>query len=57
MTGGTLAILGYVALQLVIGYFASRNIRSERDYLLAGRKLGPGLVFFSVFATWFGAET
>jgi Na+/proline symporter len=54
---GTFAILGYVALQLVIGYFASRNIRSERDYLLAGRKLGPGLVFFSVFATWFGAET
>jgi Na+/proline symporter len=57
VNGGTLAILGYVALQLVIGYFASRNIRSERDYLLAGRKLGPGLVFFSVFATWFGAET
>lgn len=57
VSGGTLAILGYVALQLVIGYFASRNIRSEKDYLLAGRRLGPGLVFFSVFATWFGAET
>ena len=57
MNGGTLAILGYVALQLVIGYVASRSIKNERDYLLAGRKLGPGLVFFSVFATWFGAET
>jgi Na+/proline symporter len=41
----------------VIGYVASRKIKSEQDYLLAGRKLGPGLVFFSVFATWFGAET
>jgi SSS family solute:Na+ symporter len=57
VNGGTFAVLGYVALQLVIGYFASRGIRSEKDYLLAGRKLGPGLVFFSVFATWFGAET
>lgn len=57
MNGQTLAILGYVALQLVIGYFASRGVKNEQDYLLAGRKLGPGLVFFSVFATWFGAET
>ncbi|MGH8627687.1 MAG: sodium:solute symporter family protein, partial [Gammaproteobacteria bacterium] len=35
----------------------SRAASSEQDYLLGGRKLGPGLVLFSVFATWFGAET
>jgi Na+/proline symporter len=29
---------------------------SEADYILAGRRLGTGLVTFSVFATYFGAE-
>lgn len=35
----------------------SRRIRSEDDYLVAGRSLGPVLTAFTVFATWFGAET
>lgn len=50
-------ILLYVLLQLVIGFVVSRAIRSEDDYLLAGRKLGYGLATFSIFATWFGAES
>src|SRR5262249_61572119 len=29
---------------------------SEADYILAGRRLGVGLIAFSVFATYFGAE-
>jgi Na+/proline symporter len=52
-----LAIFGYVALQMVVGVLVSRNIRTESDYLLAGRRLGPMLATFSLFATWFGAET
>jgi Na+/proline symporter len=52
-----LAIFAYVALQMLIGVVVSRNIRTEADYLLAGRRLGPGLATFSLFATWFGAET
>jgi Na+/proline symporter len=35
----------------------SRRIRSEDDYLVAGRSLGYGLAIFTIFATWFGAET
>jgi SSS family transporter len=35
----------------------SRRIASQDDYLLAGRRLGYGLATFSIFATWFGAET
>jgi SSS family transporter len=35
----------------------SRRIRTEDDYLVAGRSLGPTLMAFTVFATWFGAET
>ena len=51
------AILGYLALQFGIGVWASKRIRDEADYLLAGRRLGYPLATFSIFATWFGAET
>jgi Na+/proline symporter len=32
-------------------------MRGENDYLLAGRRFGLGLATFTIFATWFGAET
>lgn len=52
-----LGVLGYVFLQLLVGVWISRRIRTEEDYLLAGRSLGPWLATASIFATWFGAET
>ncbi|MCB1041473.1 MAG: sodium:solute symporter family protein [Acidobacteria bacterium] len=52
-----IVILVYVALQLGIGYWVSKRVATEADYLVAGRSLGFGLTMFSVFATWFGAET
>lgn len=51
------AILGYLALQVGIGVWVARRIHSESDFLLAGRSLGYPLLVFSVFATWFGAES
>jgi Na+/proline symporter len=51
------AVLLYLVAQLAIGVWVSRRIASESDYLLAGRSLGPLLLVFSMFATWFGAET
>ena len=51
-----LAMLCYVLLQFAVGVFVSRRMQTEADYILAGRSLGPTLVIFSVFATWFGAE-
>lgn len=57
MTASFAVILGYVALQLVIAWVVSRQISGEDDYLVAGRSLGPVLCTFSIFATWFGAET
>jgi solute:Na+ symporter, SSS family len=51
------AIFGYLAVMLVIGAWVSRRIRTEGDYLVAGRRLGYPLLTFSIFATWFGAET
>ena len=44
-------------LQFGIGIWVSRRIKTESDYILAGRNLGYGLLTFSIFATWFGAET
>jgi Na+/proline symporter len=52
-----LAIFAYLAVQLGIGVWVSRRIRTEEDYLIAGRRLGYTLATFSMFATWFGAET
>jgi Na+/proline symporter len=50
------AIVAYVLIQFAIGAWVSRRIASADDYILAGRRLSGGLVAFSVFATFFGAE-
>lgn len=57
MSGLSVALIAYVALQLGIGLLVSRRVATESDYLIAGRRLGPLLVSFSMFATWFGAES
>lgn len=50
-------ILAYLILQFGIGIYVSRRIKTESDYIVAGRQLGYGLATFTIFATWFGAET
>lgn len=57
MTPTLSLIAAYMLLQLGIGVWVSRWIETEADYLIAGRKLGYTLLTFSIFATWFGAET
>lgn len=57
MNAITIGIFGYILLQLLIGFIIVRQIRTEEDYLVAGRRLSPPLLLFSLFATWFGAET
>jgi SSS family transporter len=52
-----IGVFAYIALQFAIGIWVSRRIRDEKDYILGGRQLGVTLASFSVFATWFGAET
>ncbi len=49
-------MIAYVLAQFAVGVWVSRRVKSETDYILAGRSLGPTLIAFSVFATWFGAE-
>lgn len=50
-------LLAYVAVQVAIGFLVAPRIRTNEDYVLAGRQLGYGLGTFTIFATWFGAET
>jgi Na+/proline symporter len=57
MNSGMVALVAYLLLQFGIGAWVSRRIHTEADYLVAGRQLGYWLMTFSIFATWFGAET
>jgi Na+/proline symporter len=47
----------YVVGMIGMGFYFSKRIKNDDDYFLGGRSLGPGLATFSIFATWFGAET
>lgn len=49
-------VIGYILIQFLIGAIVSRRISTESDYINAGRRLGPIVGAFTVFATWFGAE-
>jgi len=57
MTPVLAGVLAYILLQLALGFWVSRRVKTEDDYLVAGRRLGFPIVMFTVFATWFGAET
>lgn len=57
MTPALGAIIVFMVVQFGIGVWVSRRVRTEDDYLVAGRRLGYPLGIFTIFATWFGAET
>lgn len=57
MTLGIAALAAFLVLQVGIGVWVSRRIKTEDDYLVGGRRFGYTLATFSIFATWFGAET
>jgi Na+/proline symporter len=57
MNATLLGIIVYIVAQLLVGAWVARRIRTEDDYLVAGRRLGYPLAIFTIFATWFGAET
>jgi Na+/proline symporter len=51
------ALAAYLILQFFVAWWASRSIKVQDDYFVAGRRLGVAAVSMSVFATWFGAES
>jgi solute:Na+ symporter, SSS family len=44
-------------IRMIVGYWASRKISSNVDYVLAGRRLPLWMAAPSIMATWFAAET
>jgi SSS family solute:Na+ symporter len=51
------SIIVYLLLTVLIGYWASRKVRTSGDFILAGRSLPLFLSSSALFATWFGSET
>ena len=52
--GGIVVVL---IIRLIIGWWASRKVESNIDYVLAGRRLPLWMAAPSIMATWFAAET
>lgn len=50
-------VIAYLAVSIGIGLAAATRVHNARDYITAGRHLPLYVVFATVFATWFGAET
>ena len=47
----------YMAALLAIGWWASKRVTNEADFLVAGRSLGVPLTIGALVATWYGAGT
>jgi Na+/proline symporter len=56
MDATLIGVFAYVLVQFAIGVWVSRWVKTNTDFIIAGRTLGLGLVSFSVYATFFGAE-
>lgn len=52
-----ITVVVYVVLMFSISLWARTRIKSEEDYLVAGRRLPLSLAWPTLFATWFGAGT
>lgn len=48
-------LIAYSAGIIAFGLFISRNVRDASDFLVAGRRLGPGLLFTTFLAANIGA--
>ena len=47
----------YLVVLMAVGFWASRNVHSRADFIVAGRSLPLWLCVATVFATWFGSGT
>jgi len=50
-------IVLYLMVTLLIGWWASRRVKTTHDFVVAGRKLPMLIAGTALFATWFGSET
>ncbi|MCB0635519.1 MAG: sodium:solute symporter, partial [Lewinella sp.] len=50
-------IIAYLLVTLLIGFWASRRVKTTQDFVIAGRGLPMVVAASALFATWFGSET
>ncbi len=50
-----LLLIAYSAAQLALGAWISRRVKTSSDFFVAGRSLGPGLIFSTTLAANIGA--
>ncbi len=50
-------IIAYLIITLGIGWWASRRVKTARDFAVAGGRLPMVVAASALFATWFGSET
>jgi len=55
MSSPLLWLLAYAVAQLALGAWISRRVRTSSDFFVAGRALGPGLIFSTMLAANIGA--
>lgn len=55
MSAHLLLLLGYSLLLLLFGLWMGRYVKGTGDFFVAGRRLGPGLVFATLLAANIGA--
>jgi solute:Na+ symporter, SSS family len=48
-------LLAYSAVLIAVGWIASRKVHSAGDFLVAGRRFGPGVIFATFLAANIGA--
>ena len=48
-------LVAYAAVLMGLGLWIGRRVRSSRDFFVAGRRLGPGLLFSTMLAANIGA--
>lgn len=56
-TAVMVSLIVYMFILLGIGWWASKRVANESDYLVAGRSLGFILSLGALVATWYGAGT
>ena len=50
-------ILAYLLILTGVNFYRARRVKSQEDYMLAGRKLKTGVMVFTLICTWIGSGT
>ena len=50
-------ILAYLIILMIFNFYRARKVKSQEDFMVAGRSLGVGVMVFTLICTWIGSGT